>query len=300
MRKVGKKGLAGALARHHQAEQVKSKKLKSLEASIENQKLKDRSKSNGNTKTKKGKQVHHQKGLIPFDKESRLMLIGEGDFSFAVSIVKQDYVNPEFLVATSYDSLDQLKAKYPNVEEHLKYLEDMKVKVFHDIDANDLTASFKLDSKKGKAKIKDILPSIDYIMFNFPHTGRGMKDVDRNIRDHQKLMLNYFKSCGKIFDLVNDSSNDIFGGYKEEINSKILVTLFEGEPYNSWQIKMLGRSENWKVDKSGRFEWDLFPEYHHRRTNSVKDTTKPASERDARIYVFEKFKKVVKEESDSE
>ena len=31
----------------------------------------------------------------------------------------------------------------------------------------------------------------------------------------------------------------------------------------------------------------MFPEYHHRRTTSMKDTTKPANERDARMYIFE-------------
>jgi len=72
--------------------------------------------------------------------------------------------------------------------------------------------------------------------------------------------------------------------------------LFEGEPYNSWNIKILGRSENYKVERSGKFGWQLFPDYHHRRTNSVRDTTKPAAERDARIYIFEQFTKKEEDE----
>ena len=63
------------------------------------------------------------------------------------------------------------------------------------------------------------------------------------------------------------------------------------EPYSSWGVKILGRSEGFRVDRSAKFDWPLYPEYHHRRTNSTRDTTKPAAERDARIYIFEKFDK---------
>ena len=55
--------------------------------------------------------------------------------------------------------------------------------------------------------------------------------------------------------------------------------------------KILGKSQGWKVERSGKFDWSMFPEYHHRRTTSMKDTTKPTNERDARMYIFEKFTK---------
>jgi len=44
----------------------------------------------------------------------------------------------------------------------------------------------------------------------------------------------------------------------------------------------------------------MFPEYHHRRTNSTKDTTKPASERDARIYIFEEWINNNKDDEDKD
>lgn len=298
--KINKKGLKAALSRHIVADQLRTKQSKALKASVESQTLKQKSKANGNTKTKSKKsQVHlNQKGLIPFTPEDYVLLIGEGDFSFAVSIIKQNYVVGSHLIATSYDSLEDLKAKYPNATENLEYLTQHGVDIIHEIDTNDLIGSFKLDTKKAKAKRNSVLkvPKLDYIMFNFPHTGRGMKDVDRNIRDHQKLMVNYFKSCKRLIELVNDDSHNDFGGYITNQDANILVTLFEGEPYDSWQIKMLAKTENYKVQKSGKFDWQDFPEYQHRRTNSTRDTTKPANERSARIYVFEPFKKVQEEE----
>lgn len=43
------------------------------------------------------------------------------------------------------------------------------------------------------------------------------------------------------------------------------------------------------LSRSSKFQWENFPGYHHRRTNSEQDTTKPAKERDARFYIFSKY-----------
>ena len=47
-------------------------------------------------------------------------------------------------------------------------------------------------------------------MFNFPHNGKGIKDVDRNIRNHQRLMLLFFENCQQLFDVIN---TDTISGY---------------------------------------------------------------------------------------
>ncbi|CUM51381.1 uncharacterized protein AC631_02245 [Debaryomyces fabryi] len=303
---VNSKGLKGALARLATKEELLKKKEKSLEIQKDKQALKEKSIKGGkNNKKKPQRQQIQQKGLQPFNIDDKLLLVGEGDFSFAVSIIKENFIAPGNLIATSFDSKDELIQKYPNVEDNLNFLIEEGVQVLHSIDATDLVSSLKLNhSGKNKKKVKSRLFSdnknLDYIMFNFPHTGKGIKDVDRNIVDHQKLVLNYFKSCREVFKLVNNDMENDFAGYASsavnENKGKIILTLFEGEPYNSWNIKILGRSENYKVERSGKFSWQMFPDYHHRRTNSVRDTTKPAAERDARIYIFEQFTK--KEEDD--
>lgn len=297
---VGKKGLKGALARHVVMEDVKKKNQKSLEATIENKKLKDKSIKG---KHNKQKVQSSQKSLIPFLFDDKVLLVGEGDFSYAVSIVKQNYINPSNLIATSFDSYEELIEKYKGVEEKLEFLKAEGVKVLHEVDATKLVPSFKLDTKKGKANSMFKHSNLNYIMFNFPHTGRGMKDMERNIKDHQKLVLGYFESCKELLNIVNDESNSDFSGYGvNNVNGKIVLSLFEGEPYNSWSVKILARSINYKVERSGKFDWTAFPEYHHKRTTSgVRDTTKPAAERDARIYIFEEFvKKENKKKDDSD
>ncbi|EGW31672.1 uncharacterized protein SPAPADRAFT_56474 [Spathaspora passalidarum NRRL Y-27907] len=300
------KGLKGALARHQVSDNLQKKLQKNAEITKENQLNKAKS-------IKKVPKKHNQpqqvKGLMPFTVDDRVLLIGEGDFSFAKSLIVQNFIQPQNLIATSYDSVEELNQKYPNVQSTLDELTEEGVKLIHEVDTTNLPQCLKLianskTKKSGKTpSLFDDRSQLNYIMFNFPHTGKGIKDVDRNIREHQKLILEYFKNCKQVFDIVNDTSKNDFAGYSVPTEGKIILSTFEGEPYNSWGIKIIGKSQDYKVERSGKFDWAMFPEYHHRRTNSTRDTTKPAEERNARIYVFEKFKKKqeqTKDDSDSD
>lgn len=286
---VNSKGLKGSLARFIALEDLKKKQNKAHEGTLNQQKLKQKSLAG---KPKNRLSQTQKPGLQPFKPDDSLLLVGEGDFSYAESLIKQNYILPQNLIATSYDSEEELKLKYPGVQEKLQLLNEKGVRLLYDIDATDLMKSFKLNTKRGmNTNSKLFNGQLNYIMFNFPHTGRGMKDVDRNIRDHQQLMVGFFKSCNELFKFVNEGKKDDFSGYNlnsSSLYNKILVSVFEGEPYDSWQIKMLARSEGFKVERSGRFDWSIFPEYHHKRTNGIRDTTKPAAERDARMYIFDK------------
>lgn len=293
-RQILGKGLKGALQHHIVKEKFQQDRQKSLTQQRERRENKSKSiKSGGKHKKPNYQHQTHQKTFIPFEPTDTLLLVGEGDFSFACSIVKQLLIEPANLIATSFDSKEELISKYPNVEENLQLLIEEGVQVLHEIDAINLAQSLKLplNAKKGTAKLFTQNKRLNYVMFNFPHTGRGMKDMDRNIRDHQKLVLGYFKSSKALLRLVNDDSKNALGGYDDvqpNRTEKIVLSLFEGEPYTSWGVKALARSEDYRVERSGAFNWAAFEGYHHKRTNGMRDTTKPAAERDARIYVFDK------------
>ncbi|CAH2353674.1 25S rRNA (uridine(2634)-N(3))-methyltransferase [[Candida] railenensis] len=297
-KKVNSKGLAGALARQNLKEQERKRIANKLDAQKEQkiQKQKSIAQGKGGSTKQKAQQQRQQeqKGIkIPFNVEDKVLLVGEGDFSFARSIVNGNFVQPKNVIATSFDSKEELLSKYPETaENNLKFLAQEGVDVRFEIDATKLPETLKI-KLKSSALFKDN-QNLDYVVFNFPHTGRGMKDQDRNIRDHQKLMLQFFQSCKRVFKLVNNQTKNDFGGYNyggrvDSIFGKIIVSLFEGEPYRSWTIKSIARSEGLRLEKSGLLDWKMLPEYHHRRTNGVRDTTKPAPEREARMYVFEDF-----------
>jgi 25S rRNA (uracil2634-N3)-methyltransferase len=55
---------------------------------------------------------------VPFVKQDRVLLVGEGDFSFARSL--KQHLGLKRVVATCFDGEEELSAKYPRVKENLK------------------------------------------------------------------------------------------------------------------------------------------------------------------------------------
>lgn len=279
----------------------KNLKAKGLKGALARHQLKEKLQKVTNTSNKKpndtGKKKINQKPFLPFGIDDEILLVGEGDFSFACSIVKSGLIYPENLKATSYDGFNAVKEKYDGATDNIAYLQNEGVEVSHEIDATRLCQSLKVKALKKEKKYTDSISrneqrKLSHIIFNFPHTGKGIKDVDRNIKANQELVLSFLKSADELFQVLGVG-----------VEGKIVITLFDGEPYSSWNVKLLAKSVGYKVKESGKFDWSLFPSYHHRRTIGMGDTTKPAMERNARTYVFENLKKESKpskEADDSE
>ena len=142
------------------------------------------------------------KPKVPFSKHDRVLLVGEGDFSFTLSLVQHHATAS--IISTSFDDYDALKQKYPSIDSALQKLvkpagsnahgstDDWKgfsddevasteldanvhppeadgVIVLHSIDATSLS----------KAHRKALGPHAPFtkIVFNFPHTGGLSTDV---------------------------------------------------------------------------------------------------------------------------
>lgn len=278
--------------------------------------------------------------LIPFEPTDTVLLVGEGDFSFAVSVLKQKLVTR--LVPTSLDTEAQVLQKYG--EKARQNIEFLRTFVPPD-EAHDLAFGGDDDEDDGEKglKLRDFLykpekwscaplfgvdatklntlkpiravlnrPStqaiiqvsetelrtpgqrarananrksqsqahkqghFDSIVFNFPHTGSGLKDQARNVLQHQQLLTAFL---GAARPLLMPGSGCI------------AVSLFDGLPYELWGLKGLARQKHeLVVRRSGVFDWALFPGYYHRLTSGGQgDTTKAASSRTAKYYVLERF-----------
>lgn len=200
---------------------------------------------------------------IPFDAEDHILLIGEGDFSFAASIVEHHGACD--LTATSYESQTSLYEKYdPQAEKHTTYLTDEGQTVLYNIDAT------KLEKHKSLTRAPGGL--WDVIIFNFPHVGGKSTDVNRQVRFNQELLVSFFKNA--------------MGIVKQD--GRIVVTLFEGEPYTLWNIRDLGRHVGLEMVRSFAFQWDAYPGYKHARTlgNVEGGGGWKGEEREARSYVL--------------
>ncbi|KAI9225037.1 hypothetical protein BC828DRAFT_394862 [Blastocladiella britannica] len=151
---------------------------------------------------------------IPYTLEDDILLVGEGNFSFALGLASL-LGSGEKILATAYDSRDVVLAKYPDAAAITEDFESaLEGKCLYDVDATHLA---KCPALRGKRFSK--------IVFNFPHVGLGIKDQDRNVRANQQLLLGFFKSVMHV----------------STATTEIVVTVKTGTPYDLWNLKRLAK-----------------------------------------------------------
>ncbi|KNG50499.1 hypothetical protein TW65_02174 [Stemphylium lycopersici] len=277
-------------------------------------------------------QPSQRKHAIPFGEYDHILLVGEGDFSFTRSLaIEHGCAN---VTGTSYDSLSDVTAKYPTFAGIASELADLTppVPLHHSIDATKVSSYKHLRCRRdddddahkgGDADGEGEKEGWDIVTFMFPHTGGLSTDVNRQVRANQALLVNFFKSCldtptpkRRLQILQNQKNND-----KKKTDStntpptphqpikpflrmggKIIVTLFEGEPYTLWNIKDLARHTGLKVIESWKFDWEQYPGYHHVRTLGALEGggAWKGEDRVARMYVFEKIPLVADSDEEKE
>ncbi|KAF7508500.1 hypothetical protein GJ744_009213 [Endocarpon pusillum] len=303
--------------------------------------------------SRKGKQPQHVKAVVPFRPSDHILLVGEGDFSFALSLI--EHHKCKYVTATCYDSEEVLHQKYPQAGEILqkllshnglegsaaqRYLEPTEKQALLleepieqiGVDANSssewegLSPSSSSDTTHATTNIASSLtnelesyyrndsphsnisfhPSIsannlpkykpvrrnapyNKIVFNFPHVGGLSRDVNRQVRANQELLVAFFESCrsllaskskpvpsGRYEASERPNHEEIYEGsnsdqdQEENENARatgeVIVSLFDGEPYTLWNIRDLARHSGFQVVTSWRFPWKAYPGYRHART----------------------------------
>lgn len=134
------------------------------------------------------KKISQPPPTIPFHPSDRILLIGEGDFSYAHSLYTHH--DCRHLIATCYDSDAQLAEKYPQSSAYIQDVqsaaredEDTEIKILYGVDATKLgkagsTVGGGKEIKKG---------GFDRVIFNFPHVGGVTTDVNRQVRYNQGI-----------------------------------------------------------------------------------------------------------------
>ncbi|KAI6715957.1 hypothetical protein PZA11_002400 [Diplocarpon coronariae] len=215
-------------------------------------------------------QSQNTKPTIPFSPNEAILLIGEGDLSFACSLITHHGCTN--VTATILASEAELKEKYPHVAENIAIVEEGGGVVKYGVDAGKMKPWG--EGKKGRGE-----GVMDRIFFNFPHVGGKSTDVNRQVRYNQELLVSFFKRA--------------LPSLSPKKGSSIIVTLFEGEPYTLWNIRDLARHSGLEVAQSFCFQAKAYPGYKHARTLGVvkgKDGKEgggwKGEERSARSYVF--------------
>ena len=104
-----------------------------------------------------------RRSTVPFQETDRILLIGEGNFSFARALILHSslrHLPAVNLTATAYDSEEECFEKYPEAREIVQVLKERGVEVLFNVDA---TALQKCKALKGRRWNR--------VAWNFPHAG---------------------------------------------------------------------------------------------------------------------------------
>ncbi|KAK9815548.1 hypothetical protein WJX72_005601 [[Myrmecia] bisecta] len=225
----------------------------------------------------KHKQRHSPAEL--FTDAQHILLVGEGNFSFARAVVRNLTGQGAGIVATGYDSPDVLEQKYEEgdnpVSSILQELLAAGVTVKCNIDATSLKKSLMANKKSGGLKVADL--AFDRVVFNFPHIGLGIKDQDVNVRKNQALLASFFQSSCEVL----------------RPDGEIHVTLKQGKPYDLWNVVGVAHQATGgllRLKASFKFDPSHWPGYAHRRTLGYKEGMSASGNEEvagrSRTYVF--------------
>ncbi|EJC98661.1 uncharacterized protein FOMMEDRAFT_143085 [Fomitiporia mediterranea MF3/22] len=265
---MAKKTKLKAALSSHQARLAKNLKAKKQLAA--GSKPKDLS---SGTKDKR-RPTNKKRPTNPFQPTDTILLIGEGNFSFAQALLSHpdlQYLPAKNVTATAYDSEQKCYDKYPESHRIVSDLRNRGVELLFSVDA---TALEKCKALRGKRWNR--------VVWNFPHAGKGITDQDRNILSNQMILLGFLKSvapflaAGRIPSVharrkkklrdndesgndsddvdnqgdnedaisINDVVLDEPPGIADRTSTRgtVLITLRNVPPYTEWNLPKLAKS----------------------------------------------------------
>jgi 25S rRNA (uracil2634-N3)-methyltransferase len=237
--------------------------------------------------------VSRERATVPYRREQRVLLLGEGNFSFAAALARMFGV-AENLVCTAYDSREAAAAKYPQLEENLAALAEAAAPAHFGIDARELHqhTGWKDDWADEHAAIEEAKhrewgkdaaagPKAE-------EAAKGNAGEDEEEEEEEEEEDPAAKPGGGKFDVIvfnfphlgqgqvaaeavqshQDLLSLFFASAKRVLkeDGKIHVTLRPGEPYSLWKLPRLAHVNGYRVLTEWDFHASLYPGYEHRRT----------------------------------
>jgi 25S rRNA (uracil2634-N3)-methyltransferase len=197
----------------HATTHMGGKKKSSLQTALLNQQSRLKQKAlivqaaKSSEKTRAPKKGNGKKAVtIPFAPTDKILLIGEGNFSFACALAvnppeQLQHLPPQNVTATSYDTEDECLAKYADAREKIDALRAKGVNVIFGVDATKLEKVSRLRGKRWNRVIWNfphaggaLLPSADKNQVVERLLGKGISNQDRNILSNQLLILGFLRS----------------------------------------------------------------------------------------------------------
>ncbi|XP_038881536.1 uncharacterized protein At4g26485-like [Benincasa hispida] len=176
-----------------------------------------------------------------YSSRHRILLVGEGDFSFALCLAKH-FGSARNIVATCLDSQDDLEKKYSDGLRNVRELEERGCLVFYGIDVRNMSTHFFLRTQR-----------FDRIIYNFPHVGFLFReDSFCQIQLNKELVEGFLKNARVLL---------------KKVDGEIHVSHKEGEPYNKWELVEEAMKLGLKLQETVPFYKNDYPGYQNKRAD---------------------------------
>ncbi|KAK0246443.1 hypothetical protein EDD85DRAFT_917993 [Armillaria nabsnona] len=277
---MGKAGKSLKSALQSQQSRQKHKEQITKAARLSEQKTK----STKQPKKRKAPAPSTSRPTIPFSATDTILLIGEGNFSFARSLIQDapavlTHIPPGNITATAYDSEEECYSKYLDAREIVALLRERGVEIHFGVDASRLDKTALLKGRRW-----------DRICWNFPHAGKSITDQDRNILSNQVLIMNFLRAAAsllKIGPIPSVTEEDVEETDEDKsvdtgARGTILITLRNVPPYTLWDIPRLAKhpplptsgstppNPAYIIVRSFAFHRDIWKGYEHRMTKGER------------------------------
>ncbi|KAG7588547.1 Heavy metal-associated domain HMA [Arabidopsis suecica] len=225
---------------------------------------KDVLKEKDSVKEKKKKKKMKTKKLGEYNNKQKILLVGEGDFSFSLSLARA-FGSATNLTATSLDTLEEIQLKYKNGKANVEELKTRGCTVVHGINVHSMAKDRKLGQRS---------ELYDRIIFNFPHSGFGFGCENQSyyIMLHQAVVRGFMKNAKKIV---------------KDVGGEIHVTHKTAHPFNEWKIETLAEEKGLCLIREIEFNKFCFPGYSNKRGSGRRcDSSFPVGK--SSTFMFQK------------
>ncbi|XP_059444817.1 uncharacterized protein At4g26485-like isoform X2 [Corylus avellana] len=186
---------------------------------------------------------NEEKWIEHYSNSHKILLVGEGNFSFAVCLAKA-FDTAENMIATSVDSKEVWKNAYSNAKANLKELKKRTCTVLYHVDAHSMYRHPRLRSKL-----------FDRIVFNFPHAGFiGSESEKRQIELHRTLVRGFLSNANHMLTE----------------NGEVHITHKTTHPFSKWEIVELAEEIGLRLVEKVPFERWFYPGYMNKRGSGAK------------------------------
>ncbi|CAA0815405.1 Domain of unknown function (DUF2431 [Striga hermonthica] len=173
-----------------------------------------------------------------YSNEQRILLVGEGDFSFSTCLARSFGLAPN-MISTSLNSEEFLVKNYDCALPNIIELGVRKCKVMHEIDATLIANHEFLGAIK-----------FDRIIFNFPFAGFfGSMPLDSQLRRHRRLVSLFLKNAKEMLSE----------------NGEIHISHKTNGVHAEWKLESMASSHGLMLVEAVDFKLHHYPGYNTKR-----------------------------------